>query len=339
MVDSSPGFFDLDGRLAELSAKGDDLERVRGLVDFEMFRPALEAAVPRADRSKVAGRPSINADVQGDDPSGDARAVGRAHRVPQSRTGCPSCASSGWDWPMRFPTPTRSGRSAEGAEEADAIYGLFRRFDEALRSEGFLAMSGQIVDATIVACFPQTAQHDPRRRGDQGRPIPADWKDKPAKLAREGSGRALDGQILQGEAARGSGWKCAGGRPRDPGVRLQEPRLDRSGLRPDPQLDDDARRGARRGAARGAFWTGRTRRATSGRTRPTARRRTKRCSRGMGSCRASIARSRRAGQCLSACVSPTRRNPKSAARSSTCLRIRKDRWASSCARSAWRALT
>jgi len=44
MADRSPGFFDFDGRLAELSAKGDDLERVKALVDFEMFRPALEAA-------------------------------------------------------------------------------------------------------------------------------------------------------------------------------------------------------------------------------------------------------------------------------------------------------
>jgi transposase, IS5 family len=47
-----PGFFDFDERLSELSAKGDDLERVKALVAFEMFRPALEAAVPRSDRSK-----------------------------------------------------------------------------------------------------------------------------------------------------------------------------------------------------------------------------------------------------------------------------------------------
>jgi transposase, IS5 family len=39
----------------------------------------------------------------------------------------------------------------EALKKAEAIDGLFRRFDEALRSEGFLAMSGQIVDATIVA--------------------------------------------------------------------------------------------------------------------------------------------------------------------------------------------
>jgi len=59
MVDRSPGFFDLDDRLAELSAKGDSLERMQTLVDFEMFRAALEAAVPRADRSK-GGRPAFD---------------------------------------------------------------------------------------------------------------------------------------------------------------------------------------------------------------------------------------------------------------------------------------
>jgi IS5 family transposase len=32
-----------------LSAKGDDLERVKALVDFELFRAALETAVPRAE--------------------------------------------------------------------------------------------------------------------------------------------------------------------------------------------------------------------------------------------------------------------------------------------------
>ena len=54
-----PGFFDVDLRLADLSAKGDNLERVKALVEFEMFRPALEAAVPRADRLK-GGRPAFD---------------------------------------------------------------------------------------------------------------------------------------------------------------------------------------------------------------------------------------------------------------------------------------
>ena len=49
----------VDDRLAELSAKGDDLERVKALVDFEIFRPTLETAVARADRSK-GGRPPFD---------------------------------------------------------------------------------------------------------------------------------------------------------------------------------------------------------------------------------------------------------------------------------------
>ena len=46
------GLFDIEERLRDLSAKGDDLERVNGLVDFEAFRPELERAVPRSDRAK-----------------------------------------------------------------------------------------------------------------------------------------------------------------------------------------------------------------------------------------------------------------------------------------------
>jgi hypothetical protein len=38
----SPGFFDLDERHAALSASGDPLERLRAVVDFEIFRPLFE---------------------------------------------------------------------------------------------------------------------------------------------------------------------------------------------------------------------------------------------------------------------------------------------------------
>lgn len=41
-----PGFFDIDERLTALSAKGDALEKVERLVDFERFRPLFERAVP-----------------------------------------------------------------------------------------------------------------------------------------------------------------------------------------------------------------------------------------------------------------------------------------------------
>src|ERR1700753_2302287 len=54
-----PGFFDVEERLKELSAKGDELERLNAVVDFELFRADLERAVPRWDRAK-GGRPAFD---------------------------------------------------------------------------------------------------------------------------------------------------------------------------------------------------------------------------------------------------------------------------------------
>ena len=53
------GLFDVDERLKQLSAKGDALERLNAIVDFELFRSDLERAVRRSDWSKAAGRHSI----------------------------------------------------------------------------------------------------------------------------------------------------------------------------------------------------------------------------------------------------------------------------------------
>ena len=46
------GFFDVDERLKQLSAKGDSLERLNAVVDFELFRADLERAGRRSDRAK-----------------------------------------------------------------------------------------------------------------------------------------------------------------------------------------------------------------------------------------------------------------------------------------------
>jgi hypothetical protein len=40
-----PGLFDADDRLRALSASGDPLERLKSVVDFELFRPELGAAL------------------------------------------------------------------------------------------------------------------------------------------------------------------------------------------------------------------------------------------------------------------------------------------------------
>jgi transposase, IS5 family len=50
------GFFDSDERLKALSAADDPLERLARVIDFEVFRGDLEAALSRSDRAK-GGRP------------------------------------------------------------------------------------------------------------------------------------------------------------------------------------------------------------------------------------------------------------------------------------------
>lgn len=51
-----PGAFDLDERYRRLSETGDPLVKLASLVDFEIFRPRLVAALKRSDGAK-GGRP------------------------------------------------------------------------------------------------------------------------------------------------------------------------------------------------------------------------------------------------------------------------------------------
>jgi hypothetical protein len=54
-----PNLFDLDERYRALSVAGDPLERLAKVVDFELFRVELKAALQRSDRSR-GGRPPCN---------------------------------------------------------------------------------------------------------------------------------------------------------------------------------------------------------------------------------------------------------------------------------------
>src|SRR3954451_9389958 len=184
MTKRMAGFFDVEERLRELSAKGDDLERVKALVDFEIFRPALEAAVSRADRSK-GGRPPFDHVLMF-----KVLILQAMHSLSDER--CEYLIKDRLSF-MRFlsisvadavPDANTIWTFREGLKRAGAVDILFRLFDEALRASGFLAMSGQIVDATIVAAPKQRNTQEEKQALREGR-IPADWKNKPAKLAQK----------------------------------------------------------------------------------------------------------------------------------------------------------
>ena len=183
------GFFDFDERLKELSAKGDHLERLNAIVAFELFRPDLEKAVPRSDGSK-GGRPPFDhvfmfkvLVLQASYSLADERTeflikdrlsfmrflgLGLADPVPDANT----------------IGTFREALTRAQIEGKPAIEVLFARFDAALRQAGFLAMGGQIIDASIVAAPKQRNTDEEKQAIKQGR-IPAGWSDKPKKLAQK----------------------------------------------------------------------------------------------------------------------------------------------------------
>ena len=68
--------------------------------------------------------------------------------------------------------------------DAPAIAVLFRAYEAALTKAGFLAMGGQIIDATIVSA-PKQRNTDGEKADIRAGRVPEAWKDKPAKLAQK----------------------------------------------------------------------------------------------------------------------------------------------------------
>lgn len=104
------------------------------------------------------------ADVQGPDPSGDEFSVRRASGVADQG---PAVRHARFFW-IGLSDNVLDANTIwtfrEALKKACAVDDLFRRFDEALRRGGFLAMSGQIVDATIVPPPPPSSATQSARR-------------------------------------------------------------------------------------------------------------------------------------------------------------------------------
>ncbi len=64
---------------------------------------------------------------------------------------------------------------------ADALDALFARLDRAISEAGYLPMSGQIMDATLVAAPRQRNTEDEKARIKAGETVREIWEDKPFK--------------------------------------------------------------------------------------------------------------------------------------------------------------
>ena len=185
----APGFFDFDDRLKRLSDLGDQLEAFGKAVDFEMFRDDLSTALGYTSGPQ-GGRPPFDpvmmfkvlviqvannlsdewAEFLINDRLSFMRFLGLtlSDRVPDART----------IWLFR-----------EKLTRSEVIKPLFDRFDAALRASGYIAMSGQIVDATLVSAPKQRMTDEERQTIKRGH-VPKDWKARPANFATRTATRA-----------------------------------------------------------------------------------------------------------------------------------------------------
>ena len=177
------GFFDIENRYAALDAKNDPLVKINAAVPWEALRSRLEQVwrKPADKRKSNAGCKPWDAIVmfkaiilcalynlsddqveyQMRDRLSFVRFLGLAleDKVPDAKT----------VWLYR-----------EQLSQAGLIDALFEDFDGYLKSQGYQAMGGQIIDASIVAVPIQRNRRDDNEQIKRGE-TPEAWADKPAK--------------------------------------------------------------------------------------------------------------------------------------------------------------
>ena len=184
MAGDQPGFWDIEHRLRELSERGDPLEKLAATVDFEIFRADL-AALGARDLAK-GGRPGFDVVLKF-----RMLVLQAMHGLSLEQT--EDLVSDRLSW-MRFcglgpgdavPDANTLWDFREALIQAGA---LDARLERAITEAGYLAMSGQIGDATLAA---------PRQRNTKGetaairagKSAAEIWPDKPAKARQKGRER------------------------------------------------------------------------------------------------------------------------------------------------------
>ena len=180
-----PGFWSVEDRLRELSAQGDPLEQLLEIVDFALFRPVLDDALGGTDRVQ-GGRPPFDAVLK-------LKMLYLQAQHGLSFEATEHLVRDRLSW-MRFcglsladPVPDANTLwdFRETLIGAGALDKLFERLDRAIRDAGYLPMSGQIVDASLVAAPRQRNTEEEKAAIKAGKRAAEIWSDKPAKAAQK----------------------------------------------------------------------------------------------------------------------------------------------------------
>lgn len=179
------GLFGLSDHLKRLSAHGDPLEELVQIIDFQAFRPVLVAALAYGAGAK-GGRPPY-------DPVAMLKVLVLAaqNNVADARMEYLIRDRLSWlrflGFDLREPTPDANTIRLfrEKLTEAGALDAVFTDFDQQLKERGYLAMGGQIADATLVAAPKQRDTAPEKDAIKAGKSASEIWPDKPARAAQK----------------------------------------------------------------------------------------------------------------------------------------------------------
>ena len=180
-----PGYFDLTDRYAALSKAGDPLERLGSVVDFEVFRGPLIAALRRSVRGK-GGRPPF-------DPVAMFKVLilQAQHNLSDARMEFMIRDRLSW---MRFlgfalgdqtPDENTIRHFRNRMTETGTLKRVMKAFDWQLHKKGYIPMSGQIVDASLVPAPKQRNSDAEKEAIKSGKTAAEIWPDEPNKAAQK----------------------------------------------------------------------------------------------------------------------------------------------------------
>jgi len=176
----APGFFDVELRVQWLLAKGNSLSRLNAVIDWESFRPLLEAVWDKPAKGPGGPRPN--------DPLKMFKAllVQRFYGLSDEQTEyqindrLSFQQFIGWTLADKIPDANTLWDFREALIEAGAFEKLFALFDRQLRARGLLAQPGKLVDASFVDVPRQRNRREENATIKAGG-TPAEWAEQPAK--------------------------------------------------------------------------------------------------------------------------------------------------------------
>jgi len=168
------GLFDWQFRFEKLEKNGDPLGQVNDVVNWEIFRPALNSVHEKERKSNAGAKPydvvmmfKILVIQSLYNLSDDAVEYQILDRISFMRF-------LGLSLGDRVPDAKTIWLFREQLTRVGLVKKLFRQFDQFLRNSGFAAKKGQIVDASIVSARKQRNSRDENKRIKEGE-IPEDW--------------------------------------------------------------------------------------------------------------------------------------------------------------------